>query len=435
MEKRETFMAEKNIFDYLEEAGWYDDKHQPLPSNHRPKADDCLAILLRACHFSNPIGIGKTPQLKSFLKRAQISIFQHLEESYKPPEFCADEDIQKICNSAVEVLSLNEVKKGILKDRHLYDEDLLIHDPYAILFAENEHPKIEYARKWLIGDNASIFLDINRDFSFEQLEATPRKIPYQFQNDWLNGVENFLSSKEESVMLILPFLLTCYTIAIPRIRHNSENVNNKNLRSQCQKLSQYFFPLNFDKKNLNFFWDIPDYHWYDKTSKSEFIGKDLLQLSLPFTAVKPRNKNEYEKSHIKWAMWQDDMRDAMRCWELYKRFCGFAWACRKIEAVNLTLSLVLFASMFNFYDYYPKIGKKQEVPYQRRNQIVIPLHGLSWKNVLADKWRGRICNIANPAGKILTGSTEHDATQMSVYQMAYYMNTAFYFALQINHWK
>lgn len=224
------------------------------------------------------------------------------------------------------------------------------------------------------------------------VEYANKDIP-SFQWKWLTNIGRLLPSDDPTVMNILPYLLTCYIIEAPRnkldpfdsprqthqsgwcdIFHRSPAEQDNPYKSIESICNRFVFPFDNRRPYAPFFCD-------EKSKIPKSPDKSDEPLS---------NDDDYiPQSKI--------LRDRAKCWEYYRCFVDFCDACRDIKKVNITLSMALFASIWDFSK-DPDLPKLEKSVCRYKGSCKTNLCALTVQDVKNDILRDRILALAKDCG-------------------------------------
>ena len=214
------------------------------------------------------------------------------------------------------------------------------------------HAKKSYEYKSEIIENicemASEFLTSHHYLASDKVISRNEHRP--FQRKWLINMKRLLPQSKE-VMAVLPWLLTCYTINIPKNRLDPFDGGSNEFTSGWtdifqDKANNRKALLNEGAGNRSKSIDaLCRYFQVDYKSKYCALFYDE---SIVLVEVRKDRKSERTISPTTLRGEKAD------CWEYYRRFAAFCVACEKYPEVNMSLSLALFVSMWDFgigYDF------------------------------------------------------------------------------------
>lgn len=245
-----------------------------------------------------------------------------------------------------------------------------------------------------LNSKGSVVETHDSDLGLEKEDYPPRAIPYQFQKKWLTNI-GILLPNSDAVKKILPYLLTCYTNTVfenhldcfddyPSIgwqelfeefaegpikeRKNEGGYNrSKNARSLANR-----FILPSKGINAAFFCNRSDF-FFEGSGTSTYSTMDV----------------SFAKDGLKRNGIIDEKRACMESWELYRRFASFCEACANESEVNISLSMALFADIWNIGDF----NSVKEHPEIYLDDFGKMLPQYSWENIQSDNLRNLILTL------------------------------------------
>lgn len=169
---------------------------------------------------------------------------------------------------------------------------------------------------------------------------------WSFKRDMISNIPIILSSENECIMQVLPFLLLCYTMTAYKnhidpfggdsnstgyswdLLTHPDKQNDQDMKARSTRRKQlglYFFPGRVDELKRK-------------------SGKSIFCLDMEDYLEERKNR----RVDINFGAIQQDGRIWIRDTELCRRFAAFLLACRKHQGVNMTLSFALFSSLFHW---------------------------------------------------------------------------------------
>lgn len=289
-------------------------------------------------------------------------------------EISIDETIEKIKKSVQEEIRANLRKQMVQasKDRTIFE----ICNGASQFLVPQKNPS-----------------EIDKNFKLHLAEDTVRKTPYQFQKEWIENVPYYLSSSSKNTMMVLPYLMVCFISSISTNKLDlkvSENYKKVRLPfcGENGSVLNKNFPHNMAKHFVSSKNKIPfrallelpnpwDYYIGDKDNATCICDADCL------LAIHP------SEDEMEFQTFLADVKSAVRCWELFRCFAAFAFICKDIKSVNLTLSMVLFSNMFSFDRFAIALIENENPPY------------VTWDDIVGDNWHDKICKISEKKSDIL----------------------------------
>lgn len=219
-----------------------------------------------------------------------------------------------------------------------------------------------------------------------------------FQNRWLTNIPRLLPH-EDSVMQILPYLITCYTITASE---NRLDPFDGDISGAGSGWCNIFVELMDSNRSWNL--DIPD---------SSSRAKSIDSLCNRFLTI-DRRKNTPHKKDTTDTNDGDVRHKCASFWEYYRRFAAFCLACRDKYEVNITLSTALFWDIQKrdmFGESYPP------------TQDSLPWLGLELSDDISQHYAMR--DIASDGARdeileLFDGKDEEG--ELSLHEIAYYSN-------------
>lgn len=263
------------------------------------------------------------------------------------------------------------------------------------------------------------------DMHLEDLDGSKSDIPYQFQSKWLQNID-ILLPPDKQIMSILPYLLTCYTANASR-RHldpfggeitkawqeifpeYADDITKEQLAVGEGNRSRYIDDISSDfvilkgysyKDLLENGQDDLD-EWVDYETDSD-IPENLLEANLDDSTELFEVNSDEENSKVSVLLpkargnSKKSARAAgkrcMKSWELYRRFAAFCEACNDESAVNITLSMALFADIW-FNSLHKKSPHKEKEDNTFLSSVFTELTQYSWEDVSQDCLRNQILRL------------------------------------------
>lgn len=275
-----------------------------------------------------------------------------------------------------------------------------------------------------------------------------KEYPFQFKKNRLTNVGLFLSSESSEIMSILPYLLTCYTYNAPKtgpdpydgsfcsqgwndiFDKNSSSRTDSNRSHTIREIAQFFtFPVSAKILNGEFFFsddikieqmiaaDIKKHSMAREHSALGIFAVPMSELnedqrlfleaidkltsntdfedescSYFLSQVLNANKHSGEEFLKKEAVLRLKGDKAL-CWDLYSRFAAFCQACKDNPNVNLSLSMAMFANLWECKDVEIK-NSRELINLANKEGEDYVLQQFTEENVNSDYIREEISNIS-----------------------------------------